>query len=59
MIFNIPHPSLLLHIHDKESRNALLLLVQDIKRDIVYRKMNLPPSAQQITDPRRLTEHID
>jgi hypothetical protein len=53
IILNIPHPSLLLHIHDKESRNALLLLVQEIKRDIVYRRMNLPPSAHQRTDPRR------
>jgi hypothetical protein len=43
IIFNIPHPSLLLHIRDKESRNALLLLVQEIKRDIIYRRMNLPP----------------
>jgi hypothetical protein len=59
VIYNIPHPSLLLHIHDKASRNALLLLIQEIKRDIVYRRMNLPPSAQQITDPRRLTAQID
>ncbi len=43
IIFNISHPSLLLHIHDKESRNALLLLVQEIKRDIINRRMNLPP----------------
>jgi hypothetical protein len=59
IIFNIPHPSLLLHTHDKESRNALLLLVQEIKRNIVYRRMNLPPSAHQRTDPRRLRAHIN
>jgi ribosomal protein S15P/S13E len=58
IIFNIPHTSLLLHIRDKESRNALLLLVQEIKRDIIYRRMNLPPSAHQIIDPRRLTAHL-
>jgi hypothetical protein len=34
IIYNIPHPSLLLYIPDKESRNAILLLVQEIKRDI-------------------------
>jgi hypothetical protein len=50
---------IVVHIHDEELRNALLLLVQEIKRDIVYRRMNLPPSAHQITDPRRLTAHID
>ncbi len=59
MIYNIPHPSLLLHVHDQASRNALLLLIQEVKRDIVYRRMNLPPSAQQLTDPRRITAHLD
>jgi hypothetical protein len=59
IIYNIPHPSLQLHIHDKGSRNALLLLIQEIKRDIIYRRMNLPPSVQQVTDPRRLGAQID
>jgi hypothetical protein len=59
IIFNIPHPSIKLHIHDKESRNAILLLIQEVKRDIVYRRMNLPPSARQPTDPRRLAAHLD
>jgi hypothetical protein len=59
IIFNIPHPSLLLHIHDKLSRNAILLLIQEVKRDIIFRRMNLPPSAQQVTDSRRLAAHID
>jgi hypothetical protein len=59
IIFNIPHPSLLLHIHDKPSRNAILLLIQEVKRDLIYRRMNLPPSAQQRTDPRRLAAHLD
>jgi ribosomal protein S15P/S13E len=58
IIFNIPHPSILRHVRDKESRNALLLLVQEIKRDIIYRRMNLPPSANQNVDPRRLTAHL-
>ncbi len=48
IIFNIPHPSLLLYIPDKETQNAILLLVQEIKRDIIYRRMNLPQSAQQV-----------
>jgi hypothetical protein len=59
VIYNIPHPSLLLHIHDKELRNAVLLLVQKIKRDIIYRRMNLSPSAHQVTDPKRLASQID
>jgi hypothetical protein len=59
IIFNIPHPSLLLHIQDTPSRNVILLLIQEMKRDLIFRRMNLPPSAQQVTDPRRLTAHID
>jgi hypothetical protein len=59
VIYNIPHPSLILHIHDQATRNALLLLIQEVKRDIIFRRMNLPPSAQQPTDPRRITAHID
>ncbi len=59
IIFNIPHPSLILHIHDKSSRNAILLLIQEVKCDLIYRRMNLPPSAQQVTDPRRLAVHLD
>jgi hypothetical protein len=59
IIFNIPHPSLMLHVHDQASRQTLLLLIQEIKRDIVYRRMNLPPSAHQLTDPRRITAHLD
>jgi hypothetical protein len=59
VIYNIPHPALLLHIHDQATRNALLLLIQEVKRDIIYRRMNLPPSAQQATDQRRVTAHVD
>jgi hypothetical protein len=59
IIFNIPHPSLILHIHEKSSRNAILLLIQEVKHDLIYRRMNLPPSAQQVTDPRRLAAHLD
>jgi hypothetical protein len=59
IIFNIPHPSIIIHIHDKASRNAILLLIQEVKRDLIYRRMNLPPSAQQVTDLRRLAAHLD
>jgi hypothetical protein len=40
-------------------RNAMLFLVQEIKRDIIYRRMNLPQSAQQVTHPQRLIAHLD
>jgi hypothetical protein len=59
IIFNVPHPSLILHVPDKLSRNTLLILTQEIKRDIIYRRMNLPPSANQPTDPPRLAAHLN
>lgn len=31
IIYNVPHPSLILYIHDKLTRNMLLLLTQEIK----------------------------
>jgi hypothetical protein len=59
VIYNIPHPSILLYIPDKTTRNTMLLLVQEIKRDIIYRRMNQPPSAQQIIHNQRLAAHLD
>ncbi len=59
IIFNVPHPSLIIHIPDKLSRNKLLILTQEIKRDIIYRRLNLPPSANQVTDPLRLAAHLN
>jgi hypothetical protein len=41
--FNIPHLSILLHIHDMSTRNTLLLLVQKIKRDIFTEGWICPP----------------
>jgi hypothetical protein len=59
IIFNVPHPSLILHVPDKLSRNTLLILTQEIKRDIIYRRLNLPPSTNQATDPPRLAAHLN
>jgi hypothetical protein len=44
---------------NKPTHNMLLLLIQEIKRDIIYRWMNLPPSAQQVTVPQGLAAHLD
>jgi hypothetical protein len=40
VIYNVPHPSVLLYVHDKLTRNMILVLIQEIKRDIIYRRMN-------------------
>jgi hypothetical protein len=59
--YNLQHPASFpsVYILDKETRNVMLLLVQEIKRDIIYRRMNLPQSAQQVTHPQRLIAHLD
>ncbi len=36
IIFNVPHPSLLLHIYEKITRSVFIPLIQEIKRDIIY-----------------------
>jgi hypothetical protein len=59
VIFNVPHPSLIIHIPDKLSHNTLLTLTQELKRDIIYRRLNLPPSATQVTDLPRLAAHLN
>jgi hypothetical protein len=58
-IYNVPHPSLLLHIRDKLSQNTLLILTQEIKRDSIFRRMKLPPSARQVTEPQRLAVRLN
>ncbi len=37
IIYNAPHPSLLMYIPDKLTRNSLLILMQELKRYIIYR----------------------
>jgi hypothetical protein len=59
IIFYIPHPSILLIIPDRSTLNTLLLLILEIKRDIIYRRMNLPPSAQQVTAPQHQAAHLN
>jgi hypothetical protein len=59
VLYNVPNPSILLYVRDKLTRSVILILTQEMKRDIVYRRMNLPPSARQIVHPQRLAAHLD
>jgi hypothetical protein len=59
VIYNVPHLSVLLYISDKLCRNAFLILIQEVKRDIVDRWMNLPPSAAQVANPLGLLAHVE
>jgi hypothetical protein len=37
IVYNKPHPSTLLHLQDSKTRKVIILLLQEIKRDIIYR----------------------
>jgi hypothetical protein len=47
IVFNKPHPSFLLHVPDCTTRKVLILLLQEVKRDI---------SRAQLAEPRRREE---
>jgi hypothetical protein len=40
IIYNKIHPSIILHLKEKPVQLTLVHLVQEIKRDIIYRRMN-------------------
>ncbi len=49
IVFNKPHPAIMLHISDPLVRHSILVLVQEIKRDIIFRRMQLQePSHQEV-----------
>jgi len=41
IIYNIPHPTILLRIEDAPTRELFILLTQEVKRDLIYRRMNI------------------
>jgi hypothetical protein len=49
IVFNKSHPSILLHITDATTRKVLILFLQEIKWDIIYRRA-------QLKEPRRREE---
>jgi hypothetical protein len=49
IIFNKPHPSILLHVPDGTTSKALILFLQEVKRDIIFRRA-------QLSEPRRREE---
>jgi hypothetical protein len=48
VVNNVPRPSFLLHIQDKLTQNSLLIRTQELKRDIIYHRINLHSSARQV-----------
>jgi hypothetical protein len=47
IIFNKVHPSVKLHIKEKTVQNKVTHLIQEIKRHIIYRRMNTKPINEE------------
>jgi hypothetical protein len=41
IIYNKPHPAILLKVSDKHVRNIILIFIQEVKRDIIFRRIQL------------------
>ena len=59
IIYNKPHPSVILYLHDEAARCTILQLMQEIKRDVLYRRMNIRPAQQGSAVPKtRIQAHL-
>jgi len=59
IICNKPHPSVVLYLHDEAARCTILQLMQEIKRDILYRRMNIRPAQNGTAVPTtRIQAHL-
>jgi hypothetical protein len=59
IVFNKAHPSILLHIMDATTRKVLILYLQEIKREIIYRHAQLQePQRREELHPRIQTHLI-
>jgi len=59
IVYNVPHPSIQLHLQDGEIKKTLILFIQEIKRDIMYRRMNIMEGHRNRQMPLvRIQAHI-
>jgi hypothetical protein len=58
IIYNKPHPAILLRISDKLVRYSILVIIQEIKCNIIFRRMQLTEPALQEVPRIRLQAHL-
>jgi hypothetical protein len=58
IVYNKPHPAILLRITDKLTQYCILVLVQEVKRNIIFRRMQLTEQARVEVPKIRLQAHL-
>jgi hypothetical protein len=58
IVYNKPHPAILLRITDKLTQYCILVLVQEVKRNIIFRRMQLTEHARVEVPKIRLQAHL-
>jgi hypothetical protein len=57
IIYNKIHPTIQIHIKEKPLQYTLLHLLQEVKRDIIYRRMN-PNAHLERVNQNRIRAHL-
>jgi hypothetical protein len=58
IIYNKPHPAILLRISDKLVQYCILVMVQEIKRNIIFRRMQLTEAIRLEVPKIKLQAHL-
>jgi hypothetical protein len=58
IIYNKPHPAILHRISDKLIRYSILVVIREIKRDIIFRRMQLAKPSRQEVPRIRMQAHL-
>jgi hypothetical protein len=58
IVYNKPHPAILLRITDPLVRHCILVLIQEIKRDIIFRRMQLQEPLRREVLRVRIYAHL-
>jgi hypothetical protein len=57
IIYNKIHPTFQVHIKEKSLQQTLLHLLQEVKRDIIFRRMN-PNAHRERVNQNRIRAHL-
>jgi hypothetical protein len=58
IIYNKPHPAILLRISDKLVQYCILVIVQEIKRNIIFRRMQLTEPIRKEVPRIKMQAHL-